>query len=125
MNQSRRRGVNGTHDRDVRSQGEREMLSDSVVAAASFMQGSIPLLSLSAYLPQWKKIIATKSSKDISLRSWLLWSVSAAIAVFYAVAQYQATGKGTALVFSSSVNLIFVIVTVYLLVIYRKREVIP
>mgnify|MGYP003526079290 FL=1 len=98
------------------------MLSDSVVAAASFMQGSIPLLSLSAYLPQWKKIIATKSSKDISLRSWLLWSVSAAIAVFYAVAQYQATGQGTALVFSSSVNLIFVVVTVYLLVIYRKRD---
>jgi uncharacterized protein with PQ loop repeat len=97
------------------------MLSDSVVAAASFMQGSIPLLSLSAYLPQWKKIVATKSSKDISLQSWLLWSVSAAIAVFYAVAQYQTTGKGTALVFSSSVNLIFVIVTVYLLVIYRKQ----
>jgi uncharacterized protein with PQ loop repeat len=97
------------------------MLSDSVVAAASFMQGSIPLLSLSAYLPQWKKIIATKSSKDISLHSWLLWSVSAAITVFYAVAQYQTTGKGSALVFSSSVNLIFVIVTVYLLLIYRKQ----
>jgi uncharacterized protein with PQ loop repeat len=97
------------------------MLSDSFVAAANFLQGSIPLLSLSAYLPQWKKIVATKSSKDISLRAWLLWSVSAAIAVFYAVAQYQTTGKGTALVFSSSVNLIFVVVTVYLLVIYRKQ----
>jgi uncharacterized protein with PQ loop repeat len=97
------------------------MLSDSVIAAASFLQGSIPLLSLSAYLPQWKKIIATRSSRDISLRSWLLWSVSAAIAVFYAVVQYQATGKGTALVFSSSVNLVFVVVTVYLLVSYRKQ----
>ena len=97
------------------------MLSDPAIAAASFLQGSIPLLSLSAYLPQWRKIVATKSSKDISLHSWLLWSVSAAFAVFYAVAQYQTTGKGTALVFSSSVNLIFVVVTVYLLVIYRKQ----
>jgi uncharacterized protein with PQ loop repeat len=97
------------------------MLSDSVVAAANFLQGSIPLLSLSAYLPQWKKIVATKSSKDISLRAWLLWSVSAAIAVFYAVAQYQTTGKGTVLVFSTSVNLIFVFVTVYLLINYRKQ----
>jgi len=97
------------------------MLSDSLVAAASFLQGSIPLLSLTAYLPQWKKIVETRSSKDISLRSWLLWSVSAAIAVFYAVAQYQTTGQGTALVFSTTVNLIFVIVTVYLLVVYRKQ----
>jgi len=97
------------------------MLSDPVVAAASFLQGSIPLLSLSAYLPQWKKIVETKSSRDISLRAWLLWSVSAAIAVFYAVAQYQTTGQGMALVFSSTVNLIFVIITVYLLVIYRRR----
>jgi len=97
------------------------MLSDPVVAAASFLQGSIPLLSLSAYLPQWKKIVETKSSRDISLRAWLLWSVSAAIAVFYAVAQYQTTGQGTALVFSSTVNLIFVIITVYLLVIYRRQ----
>ena len=97
------------------------MPSDSVVAAANFLQGSIPLLSLSAYLPQWKKIAVTKSSKDISLRSWLLWSVSAAIAVFYAVTQYQTTGHGVALVFSTTVNFIFVIVTVYLLIIYRKQ----
>ncbi len=98
------------------------MLSDTVVAAASFLQGSIPLLSLSAYLPQWKKIVATKSSKDISLQSWLLWSVSAAIAVFYAVVQYQTTGQGTALVFSSVINLVFVVIPVYLLVIYRKQN---
>jgi uncharacterized protein with PQ loop repeat len=97
------------------------MLSDSVVAAASFLQGSIPLLSLTAYLPQWKKIIETKSSKDISLHSWLLWSVSAAITVFYAVVQYRVTGHGTALVLSSAVNLAFVIITVYLLLFYRKQ----
>ena len=97
------------------------MLSESVVTAASFLQGSIPLLSLTAYLPQWKKIVETKSSRDISLPSWLLWSVSAAIAVFYAVIQYQTTGQGIALVFSTMVNLIFVIITVYLLVIYRRQ----
>jgi len=98
------------------------MLSDSVVAAASFLQGSIPLLSLTAYLPQWRKIVATKSSKDISLHSWLLWSVSAAITVFYAVIQYQITGQGTALVLSSAVNLVFVVITVYLLLVYRKQR---
>jgi uncharacterized protein with PQ loop repeat len=96
------------------------MLSEAAIAAASFLQGSIPLLSLTAYLPQWRKIVATKSSRDISLQAWLLWSVSAFISVFYAVAQYQTTGQGTALVFSSAVNLVFVLITVYLLVIYRS-----
>lgn len=96
------------------------MLSDAAIAAASFLQGSIPVLSLTAYLPQWRKIMATKSSRDISLQAWLLWSVSASISVFYAVAQYQLTGQGTALVFSTAVNLVFVLITVYLLVIYRS-----
>lgn len=96
------------------------MLSDAAIAAANFLQGSIPLLSLTAYLPQWRKIITTKSSKDISLQSWLLWSVSALISVFYALAQYQMTGQGTALVFSTVVNLVFVLITVYLLVVYRS-----
>lgn len=96
------------------------MLSEAAIAAASFLQGSIPVLSLTAYLPQWRKIMATKSSRDISLQAWLLWSVSASISVFYAVAQYQLTGQGTALVFSTAVNLVFVLITVYLLVIYRS-----
>jgi len=95
---------------------------ESMANQAGFLQGSILLLSLSAYLPQWKKVIATRSSKHISLQSWLLWTVSAAIAVFYAVAQYQTTGHGTALVFSSAVNLPCVIITVYLLVMYRKKD---
>jgi uncharacterized protein with PQ loop repeat len=82
----------------------------------------VPLLALFAYFPQWKKIIANKSSKDISLTSWLVWLLSSAIAIFYAVIQYQVTGKGTALVFSSIVVLIFVFITVCLIALYRKND---
>jgi uncharacterized protein with PQ loop repeat len=94
------------------------MPSEKIVIAANFLQGCSPLLSLVAYFPQWKKIIANKSSRDISLASWLVWLVSSAIAIFYAVIQYQVTGKGTALIFSSIIVLVFVLITVYLIALY-------
>jgi len=98
------------------------MPAERTVMIANFLQGCVPLLSLFAYLPQWKKIIANKSSKDISLTSWLVWLVSSSIAIFYAVIQYQVTGKGTALVFSSIIVLIFVFITVCLIAFYRKVD---
>jgi uncharacterized protein with PQ loop repeat len=87
--------------------------------APAFGKCCLPLLSLVAYLPQWKKIIADKSRKDISLTSWL---VSSSIAIFYAVIQYQVTGKGTGLIFSSVLILVFVIITVCLIALYRKDD---
>jgi uncharacterized protein with PQ loop repeat len=96
------------------------MPSQTIIDSANILQSCIPLLSLSAYLPQWHKIVTTKSSRDISLRAWLIWSFSSSIAVYYAVVQYLVTGQGAALMFSSSVLLVFVIVTACLVVNYRK-----
>ena len=96
------------------------MPAEKIVIVANFLQGCSPLLSLFAYLPQWRKIIANKSSKDISLTSWLVWLLSSAIAIFYAVIQYQVTGTGTALIFSSAIILVFVFITVCLIAFYRK-----
>jgi uncharacterized protein with PQ loop repeat len=96
------------------------MPTERIIIIANFLQGCVPLLSLGAYLPQWKKLITTKSSKDISLSSWLIWTVSSAIAIFYAVIQYNVTGKGTALIFSSVFTLVFVLITIGLIVFYRK-----
>jgi len=96
------------------------MPAERVVIVANFLQGCVPLLALFAYFPQWKKIVTNRSSKDISLTSWLVWLLSAAIAIFYAVIQYQITGKGEALIFSSVLALVFVSVTVCLIALYRK-----
>jgi len=98
------------------------MPSQTMIDSANILQSCIPLLSLSAYLPQWHKIVTTRSSRDISLRAWLIWSCSSSIAVFYAVVQYRVTGQGIALVFSSTVLLVFVIVTACLVVAYRRQE---
>jgi len=96
------------------------MPAERVVIVANFLQGCVPLLSLFAYIPQWKKIVANKSSRDISLFSWLVWLLSSIIAIFYAVIQYQITGKGTALIFSSVLALVFVFITVCLIALYRR-----
>ena len=101
---------------------ETRMPTERIVIVANFLQGCVPLLSLFAYLPQWKKIIANKSSRDISLTSWLVWMLSSAIAIFYAVIQYKVTGKGTALIFSSVLALIFVSITACLIALYRKGD---
>jgi uncharacterized protein with PQ loop repeat len=40
-----------------------------MLVVAGTLQSAVPVISLIAYLPQWKKLIDTKSSRDLSLRS--------------------------------------------------------
>lgn len=98
------------------------MPSELIISTANFLQSFIPVLSLIGYLPQWIKLVRTKSSNDISLRSWIIWTVVSLIAAFYAVVQYQITGIGVALIISNITMLIFVLVTVYLVLIYRGEN---
>jgi hypothetical protein len=98
------------------------MPSESIVNIANFLQSIVPLISLAAYVPQWRRILVRKSSQDVSLMAWLLWIVTASIALFYAFVQLLVTGHGVALVFSSSLTLLFVATTVVLVFVYRNRE---
>lgn len=98
------------------------MPSEAVIATANFLQSCVPFLSISAYLPQWKKLLTTKSSKNISLHAWLIWIVSSSIGVFYAIVQYQLTTKGFALIFATSANLAFVSITACLVIKYRNND---
>lgn len=93
----------------------------TVITIANVLQSSVPFISLIAYIPQWRKLIATKSSKDISLRAWLLWSLTASFSCFYAIVQYLANGRGVALIFSTATSFTFIVSTVYLISIHRKR----
>jgi uncharacterized protein with PQ loop repeat len=92
-----------------------------MVTTANILQSCIPLLSLSAYVPQWRKLALTKSSRDISLGAWLMWSMTASMSTFYAVIQYLVSGNGLPLVFSTVTSLTFILVTVYLIVWHRRE----
>jgi uncharacterized protein with PQ loop repeat len=97
------------------------MTNEVMTLMADAMQLSVAVLSLIAYLPQWHKLIKTKSSQDISLSAWLLWALSSLFAVFYAAVQQYKFGAGWALLISALLSLGFVVVTVILIIIYRKN----
>ena len=52
------------------------MSTQTLLNIAGILQAAVQVISLLAYLPQWKKLIDTKSSKDLSLRSWSIWIIS-------------------------------------------------
>ncbi len=97
------------------------MVPDSVITAADLCQTAVPFIAFTAYWPQWLKLIRTRSSQDISLRSWCTWIVSATFALFYAVVQLLVNGRGWPLVFSTAIGLGSVLFTVWLILRYRPK----
>ncbi|MFO7667791.1 MAG: PQ-loop repeat-containing protein [Desulfobacterales bacterium] len=99
------------------------MVPDSVIIMANMCQIATTFISLSAYLPQWIKLIQTRSSRDISLRSWCLWFFSASFALFYAIVQFLLNGRGWPLIISAFASLGSILLTVSLIVKFRPRKV--
>lgn len=98
------------------------MTYDVLLGLSDFCQSFTVLISLSAYLPQWQQMYKNKSSQNISLSAWIIWSISACLSLFYAVVQLTAHGTAYALVFSSTMSLLFIAATVILIVRYRHME---
>lgn len=74
------------------------------------------VLTLISYVPQIVKTIRTKHSEDISIGSWSLWLLGSMVGEVYAIADSH-----LALFISSSLELFFVLTTLVLAIIYRKR----
>lgn len=98
------------------------MEANWILTAAGICQVATTFISLLAYVPQWVKLFRTKSSANISLRSWCLWVVSTSFTLFYAVVQLRVNGSGLPLVISASAALTFVFFTVVLIIKFRPRE---
>lgn len=93
-----------------------------ILEGATVLQASVGVLSLLAYIPQWKTLYRNKSSANIALSSWAIWTASSVIASLYALVQVLENGRGWALVFSASSNLLFVLITLALIAKYRQRS---
>jgi uncharacterized protein with PQ loop repeat len=94
-------------------------MATSVEVIANLMQSSIPVLSFTAYVPQWLRLIKTKSSASISLHAWLIWGLSAIFGTFYAVVQLDITGRGWPLLISCIATLIMISFTIGMIIYYR------
>lgn len=95
------------------------MVPESIIITANACQVATIFISLSAYLPQWIKLIQTKSSADISLKSWCIWIIAAFFTLFYAIVQFLLNGRGWPLIISSTASLFCIIFTIILIVKYR------
>lgn len=72
-------------------------------------------------MPQWRTLLKSRSSENVSLTAWLIWTVSTAIAFFYALVNYLASAQGLPLVFSTSVLFLFCLFTLILVFHFRTR----
>lgn len=94
---------------------------DTWLKLAGAAQSCVPLCSLCAYVPQWRKLLRTRNSGSISLVSWALWACSYSIAFAYSSLLLAATGRGWPMVFSTALGLIFVLSTMALVWRFRIR----
>lgn len=85
--------------------------SEILLPFANVAESLVPVLSLAAYIPQWRQLLASRDSRSISLLSWAVWALAYAISVFYAVVLLAVTGRGWPLVTTTALGFLFVLVT--------------
>jgi len=77
----------------------------------------VSICTMISYLPQIKKIIISKSSEDLSIKSWVLWVVSTSCYAMYAwfyVKDYM-------LMFSSTLEFLFCLIILILTIRYSNN----
>ena len=78
----------------------------------------VSLCTLISYLPQTIKLLKTKKSDDISIKSWILWVVSSFSYTLYAFL----VSKDFMLIFETSLELMFCLIILILSVNYRAKK---
>lgn len=88
---------------------------------AGVAQTCVPVFSLCAYIPQWRKLLKLRDSGAISLGSWILWAFSYSTAVVYSSLLVMVTGRGWPILLTASVGLASVLFTISLIWRFRSR----
>ena len=84
----------------------------------NILLGIVTMCTMISYLPQTVKLIKTKKSNDLSLKSWILWVVSSLSYTLYAL---LCSDEGMLLV-ETSVEFFFCLLILSLAVKYRKNK---
>lgn len=84
----------------------------------NILLGIVTLCTLISYFPQTIKLIRTKKSNDLSIKSWLLWVTSSLSYTLYAVL----CSKDFMLILETSLEFSFCLIILALAVIYRKNK---
>ena len=84
----------------------------------NILLGIVSLCTMISYLPQTIKLIRTKKSNDLSIKSWVLWVTSSLSYTIYAVL----CSKDFMLIFETSLELSFCLIILLLALRYRKNK---
>ena len=84
----------------------------------NILLGIVTLCTLISYFPQTVKLIRTKKSNDLSIKSWGLWVTSSLSYTIYAVL----CSKDFMLIFETSLELSFCLIILLLAIRYRKNK---
>lgn len=77
----------------------------------------VSICTFISYLPQIRQLLTTKSSEDLSIKSWCLWVVSMACYALYAIlytTDYM-------LMFTTILEFLFCFIILIMVIIYRKN----
>ena len=84
----------------------------------NILLGIVTMCTMISYLPQTVKLIKTKKSNDLSLKSWILWVVSRQSYTLYALI----CSDEVMLLVETSVEFFFCLLILSLAVKYRKNK---
>lgn len=84
----------------------------------NILLGIVSLCTMISYLPQTIKLIRTKKSNDLSIKSWVLWVTSSLSYTIYAIL----CSKDFMLIFETSLELSFCLIILLLALRYRKNK---
>lgn len=84
----------------------------------NILLGIVSFCTFISYFPQTLKLIKSKRSEDLSIRSWILWVTSSIAYTLYAIV----VSKDGMLIFETCLELFFCLLILILAIIYRKRS---
>ncbi len=83
----------------------------------NILLGIVSLCTFISYFPQTIKLIKTKKSEDLSIKSWILWVTSSLAYTLYAIL----ISKDFMLIFETLLELFFCLLILILALVYRKN----
>ena len=83
----------------------------------NILLGIVSLCTFISYFPQTIKLIMTKKSEDLSIKSWILWVTSSIAYTLYAIL----ISKDFMLIFETCLELFFCLLILILALVYRKH----
>jgi uncharacterized protein with PQ loop repeat len=91
-----------------------------MLAIAGVLQGSLAVVTIAAVLPQWLKLYRTRTSQDISVLSWLIWTLASLVSLFYATCQVCFLSVGHSLLIATATSVVTNVVTLVIILAFRS-----